>query len=779
MSIATSTRCIVPIGDREFPFEKPWSGRTLANRGYLAFDTETEVLKDSDRQIPRLALATVCAGDEASAVIHPDQVGRFILAHPRARYVIHNVAFDFWVVDHHLQERGEEEARKAWWDACEGNRMHDTMIMGQLIELARQDADPRPRSLADMARAYARMEISKEDPFRMRFGELIGVDWDQVEDGFFDYAIKDAIVTLHAFRPMLLEAQRLMMELGGEGTALADDVLARHGALSESIQVKGAVALACIERHGMHLDLDRVRSAETSLRVGLEAAVTGLRAICPELFKTSRDPATGETGLRRTQNGVPSISEEVLQRQLRRVIDEIREATGQELEIPTTERTGKLQSSSKVWAEHAHRHPFLENWLAMKDLAKLCQFFSALREPVVHPRYRHLLRTGRTGCSRPNVQQIPRDDQFRQAFVPSPGHFLLAVDFSFIELRTLAAHCLKVYGRSELANVIRTGRDPHAYTAAMIVGVPFEEFLGWKDDETVIELNGKTQARRHHFKEARQLAKPINFGVPGGLGAASLVAYARHTYKVDMTLEQAGAFRTRLIEEIYPELRIYLDEDGMSLVAHNLGVPVGEVWNAFDREGTRAPYIPLGIRNIVRGRTLNSKGRPYNPSYPSGVWRGLIRLCRNPEIKPLLEQRRGNAKLCNRLFGNAVVTLTGRIRGGVSYSQCRNTPFQGLAADGAKLGLFRLIREGFRVIAFVHDEVLIELPDEGGFVSKAGIDQIVEILCSEMQAVLGCDLPVEVEYALSTCWSKDAKLIEADGKIYPWSPETTGAGTAS
>ena len=34
----------------------------------------------------------------------------------------------------------------------------------------------------------------------------------------------------------------------------------------------------------------------------------------------------------------------------------------------------------------------------------------------------------------------------------------------------------------------------------------------------MIELNGKTQARKHHFKEARQLAKPVNFGVPGGSG---------------------------------------------------------------------------------------------------------------------------------------------------------------------------------------------------------------------------------------------------------------------
>ena len=281
MSIATCTTGSVRIGDQEFPYQRPWDGRALANRGYLAFDTETEVLQPGDRCIPRLALATASAGDSASAVIHPDQVGQFILAHARARFVCFNAAFDFWVVDRHLQERGEQAARAAWWDACEGNRMHDPMLLDQLIELALRDAEPRPRNLAIVAKQYAGLEISKDDPFRMRYAEIIGVDWAEVEEGFFAYAIKDAIVTLRAFRPMLLEAQRLMIGLEGDGSGIADDVLARYGALSEFIQVKGAVALARIERHGMHLDLDRIRAAETVLRTGLEAAVADLRGDLP------------------------------------------------------------------------------------------------------------------------------------------------------------------------------------------------------------------------------------------------------------------------------------------------------------------------------------------------------------------------------------------------------------------------------------------------------------------------------------------------------------------
>src|SRR5262245_49202577 len=202
---------IVQISGKEFPYRKPWDGRPLAGGGYLAFDTETEVL-DNDREIPRLALASASAGGTASCLIHPDQVGRFIVAHPRARLVFHSCAFDFWVIDRHLLERGEEEARKAWWDACDKNRMSDTMLLDQLIELARRDADPVPRDLSIVGRLYAGLEIDKDDPYRRRYAEIIGKDWAEVEEGFFSYAIKDPIVTFHAYRKMVLEAHRIMDE---------------------------------------------------------------------------------------------------------------------------------------------------------------------------------------------------------------------------------------------------------------------------------------------------------------------------------------------------------------------------------------------------------------------------------------------------------------------------------------------------------------------------------------------------------------------------------------
>ena len=176
--------------------------------------------------------------------------------------------------------------------------MHDTMILDQLIGLARRDAEPRPRNLADVGREYARMEISKEDPFRLRFGELIGADWAGVEDGFFEYAVKDVIVTLHAYRTMLLEAQRLMVESTGAVGSRSTRCSRGTARSRSSIQVKGAIALSRIERYGMHVDLDRVRTAEAALRAGLEASVTALRAMCPDAVQDRPGPGDGRDGPR-------------------------------------------------------------------------------------------------------------------------------------------------------------------------------------------------------------------------------------------------------------------------------------------------------------------------------------------------------------------------------------------------------------------------------------------------------------------------------------------------
>jgi hypothetical protein len=234
----------------------------------------------------------------------------------------------------------------------------------------------------------------------------------------------------------------------------------------------------------------------------------------------------------------------------------------------------------------------------------------------------------------------------------------------------------------------------------MLLEVPLDEFMAWEKDETVVD--GVTRKKR--FKTARQQAKPVNFGVPGGLGVASLIAYAHTTYGVDLSPEQARGFREKLITEVYPELSAYLADDSHAIVSANLGASLEEVRQAL------GDIHPTSIRKVLTGNPLTREGEPYKPHFENRIWTALTNLARDPELKAAFEQRAASKELADRVCFSKVTTLTGRIRGRVRYSQARNTPFQGLAADGAALALFALVKEGWRVVAHIHDENLFELP---------------------------------------------------------------------
>jgi DNA adenine methylase len=738
----------VILDGRPHPYLPRWRGEPLCPAdGYLAFDTETEVV-DLRGQVPRMALASASAGERDSCLIHPDDVGTFILAHRDLHFVCFNASFDFWAVEEHLRQRGEEAARRALWDIADQNRLHDAMLLDMLLRLARDDTYPRPRNLGVVAREYTGLEVDKQDPYRLRYGEIIGQDWATVPSRFFEYAIRDAIVTLPTYLAIRQQAEALV------ATFDARDFLPgaheRWGLLTECVQVKKSIALAQITRNGMHLDRERLCHAEADLRQRLAGAVARVRQQSPGLFKTDK---AGNLCL--TPSGAPRKKQAALLGELRAVLDSWPAEAGPRPCIPRTCKAGRLSTSTAHWAEYADKHPFVREWLEVEELAKLLQFFAHLREEHIHPAYASLVRTGRTSCSGPNIQNVPREGAFRRAFVASPGHLLLAVDYSFIELRTLAAVCLHRYGRSALAEVIRGGADPHAHTAALILGIPAEEFSAWKASATHGE----------RYADARQKAKAVNFGVPGGMGTHALLSYARATYGVTLTSEEARAQRERLIQVVYPELNSYLAEDAHAVLARTLRAPVEEVCHVL------GDVHLASVRKVLEGEPRKKDGTPYRESFVARVWEALAALNRDRELEEALRKREPSRALAVRVCHAGVATLTGRIRGRVRYSQGRNTPFQGLAADGAALALFALVREGFRVVAFVHDEVLVELPDEGGHVSEGEVRRVEGLLCREMEGVLVGGIPVACESALCRRWDKKARLVVRDGKAFPWEPE--------
>ena len=258
-------------------------------------------------------------------------------------------------------------------------------------------------------------------------------------------------------------------------------------------------------------------------------------------------------------------------------------------------------------------------------------------------------------------------------------------------------------------------------------------------------------------KGSVQVCHNCNFGLPGGLSAPSLLNYAKNVYHIkDWTIETAKIFRDKICQEVYPELGLYLQEDTMRIMCESLGCSTEDAWSKFEINGERAFGMLNCIKNIIIGKPFKKDGTKYNEAFVERVWQDLLDLCNNPTLVPALQSKAGTLDLLKQMFWTQTRTLTGRVRGRVSFTQNKNTKFQGLAADGAKLALYRFIKEGYRVTNFVHDEIVFELPDLGNCVDRHVVEYLLGVMCEEM-AGLTPGIPIAGEYSVDSCWRKDNK----------------------
>jgi len=83
-----------------------------------------------------------------------------------------------------------------------------------------------------------------------------------------------------------------------------------------------------------------------------------------------------------------------------------------------------------------------------------------------------------------------------------------------------------------------------------------------------------------------------------------------------------------------------------------------------------------------------------------------------------------------------------------------------------KLALWQLWRAGYRIANFIHDEVLIEMPADTNLVHQAEI--VRQLMISAMHEVVP-DVRVDVQYALSARWAKDAEVyFDEAGRLGVW-----------
>lgn len=545
----------------------------------IAVDTETTVVPFTET--PELVTFQVFNGISAYYV-SLDRVPAFFAKHPSSIFIFHNIAFDWDVI--------EQNCNMSLHSILEEDRFRDTMILYKLVHLAVEGFVAPMASLKHVAKELLQVELEKDDAIRMTFDQFAGMDIRDIPEAHLKYGINDVIVTYQCY-------ERIMQIVAGLGSETR---------LSEQIQISGSVALNHIYKRGIGFDLCRAKAKLDELNVELEKKIDILATY----------------GWVRGVKGTKERFDELIKYF--------------NLDVPKTE-SGNFSSAEDDLVQYSDNH-FVSTYLEYINLEKMSTFIRDINLERLNPRYNFLVNTGRTSCSGPNFQQLPRKGGIRELFIPKKDHVFLITDYSAIELCTLAQVTYNRFGHSRMRELINQERDLHKYAASQIYGIEESEVT----------------------KDQRQLAKILNFGLGANMSPATFVNYAA-SFGVKLTLEECTKLKRKWVS-IYPEMALYFD-------VHNTDI---------------------------------------------------------------------------------CITETGRIKAKCTYTSYLNTPFQGLAADGAKIALYYLDCAKIPVVGFVHDEVVSEVPET---VAKELLLEQERIMVEAMSVVVP-DVKIRVESQISKHYCK-------------------------
>lgn len=210
--------------------------------------------------------------------------------------------------------------------------------------------------------------------------------------------------------------------------------------------------------------------------------------------------------------------------------------------VPLSEPSGTFPEGQVSWSRDSKllsEDPTMVRFGQQNVLYKLKTTYMPLLEHggahPINPRYDELKATGRPSCKRPNMLNLPTFGVesagygVRECFLPRDGWCFLDADIDQAEMCGFAQFCIEKYGFSRMGEIINAGMDAHIWLA-----LRFPELAG-VDYETALKLKKAGDAT---VKRLRKFAKVGNFGRMGGMGASTMVDYARG-FGVKLTLKEA------------------------------------------------------------------------------------------------------------------------------------------------------------------------------------------------------------------------------------------------
>lgn len=163
--------------------------------------------------------------------------------------------------------------------------------------------------------------------------------------------------------------------------------------------------------------------------------------------------------------------------------------------------------------------------------------------------------TGRLSTKGPPMQIVPKHTAYasrlRKCFDAPPGHAMFEVDVDQGELKIAA----DVSNDETMLGAYAAGRDLHIQTGGYLAGIAYEIMLEYK----LLGEIDKNHPNFKLFKSVRQRAKAANFGLIYRISVEGYMEFARKTYGVHLTLQEATEHHKAFFV-LYDKLHPWHDE---------------------------------------------------------------------------------------------------------------------------------------------------------------------------------------------------------------------------
>ena len=211
--------------------------------------------------------------------------------------------------------------------------------------------------------------------------------------------------------------------------------------------------------------------------------------------------------------------------------------------------------NGKLLATIKSKHDIIGKYISFKEKEKLYNAYgpSFLEKYLksdgkVHTSFNQILDTGRVSSRDPNMQQIPADNKYRNAFVADDGYVFASSDFSSQEL------CIIATGSQDPVwiQALETGQDLHSVCAELVFDTRWSDAA---ESNCKFYSQNKAKCKCPKHGKLRTQVKSINFGL----------AYGMSAHKLSDTLQISLPEAEELIEKYFtafPRIKNFLTKLG-------------------------------------------------------------------------------------------------------------------------------------------------------------------------------------------------------------------------